>query len=151
MDLGIHLVDLVLWSLDFPDVKHVSSRLMSRGGADAVEDYATARIDLAGGITVQLSCSWCLPAGCDAKVSAAFYGIQGGAVLRNVNGSFYDFQAERCFGARREVLASPPEDWGGRAIIDWACRLAAGQRFDPECQRLLQVSQTLDLIYASQD
>ena len=64
---------------------------------------------------MQLACSWRLHAGCDAMISAAFHGTHGGAALRNVNGSFYDFVAERYRGTGRETLASPPDEWGGRA------------------------------------
>src|SRR3712207_9229647 len=52
MDLGVHLVDLALWALDFPEVASVSSQLLSGGaplGPDAVEDYAVAQIGLADG------------------------------------------------------------------------------------------------------
>jgi hypothetical protein len=44
-------------------------------------------------------------------------------------------------------VASPPDDWGGRAAADWARRLAAGERFDPGCERLVDVSAVLDSIY----
>jgi predicted dehydrogenase len=152
MDLGVHLVDLALWTLDFPAVEHVSSRLFAGGaplgpGPGRVEDYAVARLDLSGGATVQLACSWKLPAGQDAVISAAFYGTGGGLALRNVNGSFYDFVAERYHGTARETLATPPDDWGGRAAADWAVRLAAGARFDPECERLVAVAAALDGVY----
>ena len=50
---------------------------------------------------MQLACSWRLPAGRDAVIEAAFYGTGGGAALRNVDGSFYDFGAERFEGTRR--------------------------------------------------
>jgi hypothetical protein len=89
-----------------------------------------------------------LPAGCDAIISAAFYGSKGGAILRNVKGSFYDFVAEHCVGTRREALASPPDDWQGRAAVDWACKLASGASFDPEVQHLVEVARALDHIYA---
>ncbi|MFC7608263.1 hypothetical protein [Teichococcus aestuarii] len=59
-------------------------------------------------------------------ISAAFYGTEGGAALRNVNGSFYDFTAERYRGTAREVLAAPPDAWGGRAAADWARRRPRG-------------------------
>ena len=160
IDLGIHLVDLALWTLDFAAVTGASSRLFSKGrpldssgtaagGAPAaVEDYAVARLDLATGAAVQLACSWNLPAGVDAVIGASFYGTRGGAALRNVNGSFYDFTAERFRGTQREALSVPPDDWGGRAAVDWATRLAAGQRFDAEVERLVDVAGALDMIYA---
>jgi predicted dehydrogenase len=152
MDLGVHLVDLALWSLDFPSVASVTAKLFAGGeplrdGTTQVEDYAVATVELETGTAVQLACSWRLQAGCDAIISASFYGTAGGAALGNVNGSFYDFEAERFRGTSRETLASPPDEWGGRAAADWARRLAAGDRYDQQCERLIQVSEVLDRIY----
>ena len=151
MDLGIHLVDLALWTLGFPAVVATTSRLFASGvplqRQDQVEDYASARLDLAGGASVQLACSWRLPVGRDAVISAAYYGTAGGAALRNVAGSFYDFTAERYRGTARETLASPPDDWGGGAILDWTARLATGGRFDPAAWQLVAVASAIDGVY----
>ena len=150
MDLGVHLVDLALWALDFPEVTEVGSQLLAGGAplADGkVEDYAAAALTLDGGASVRLACSWRLQAGQDAVISASFYGTEGGASLSNVGGSFYDFSAERFRGTSREPLASPPDEWGGRAAADWARRLAAGERFDPEAERLVEVARDHDRIY----
>jgi predicted dehydrogenase len=150
MDLGVHLVDLALWALDFPEVAGVSSQLLSEGAPLApgrVEDYAVAQIELAGGASLRLACSWRLPAGQEAVISAAFYGTGGGAALNNVGGSFYDFTASRHRGTSSETLAGPPDAWGGRAAADWAARLAAGERFDAEAERLVTVARALDRIY----
>ncbi|MDB6057469.1 MAG: ycjS [Verrucomicrobiales bacterium] len=150
IDLGIHLVDLALWALDFPEVGRVTSRLFQNGKPlkGGIEDYASARLDLNTGTTVQMACSWKLPAGCDAIISAAFYGSKGGAVLRNVTGSFFDFTADHCVGTQRRSLASPPDEWQGRAAVDWARRLACGMNFDCEVEHLVEVARTLDHIYA---
>jgi predicted dehydrogenase len=151
MDLGVHLVDLALWALDFPKVAGVTSHLLSGGTPlqpGQVEDYAIATLALEGGAVVRLACSWRLPAGQDAVIAADFYGSEGGAALRNVEGSFYDFRAERFRGTARETIASPPDPWGGRAAADWAQRLAGGQRFDPANERLIEVAETLDKVYA---
>jgi predicted dehydrogenase len=152
MDLGVHLVDLALWTLDFPGVAEVTGKLFAGGETlgnrpDRVEDYAVATLALETGTAVRLACSWRLQAGCDAMISAAFYGTEGGAALRNVNGSFYDFVAERYRGTARGSLSNPPDEWGGRAAADWAARLAAGQRFDPAAERLVEVAGVLDRIY----
>lgn len=152
MDLGVHLVDLALWVLGFPAVSSVSSKLFSggrplNGRTDRVEDYAIATLELENGAAVQLACSWKLQAGCEAEISAAFYGTEGGAALRNVNGSFYDFTAERFKGTESETIASPPDEWGGRAAADWALRLAAGRTFDASADRLIDVAEILDRIY----
>lgn len=152
IDLGIHLVDLALWTLGFPDVLAATSRLYARGAplkdpARQVEDYAIARLDLENGTSVQLACSWNLPAGRDAVIAASFYGTDGGAAMHNMNGSFFDFVAERYRGTSRETLTSPPDEWGGRAAVDWARRLASGERFDPAAERLVRVAAAIDRIY----
>jgi predicted dehydrogenase len=152
IDLGIHLVDLALWTLDFPAVSQVRSRLYAAGkllgpAPDVVEDYALAQLDLATGCTASLACSWNLSAGCDAVIEARFHGTRGGAALRNVNGSFYDFLAERYHGTTRTTLAEPPDAWGGRAAVAWAQRLAADTRFDPQIENMNEVASILDAIY----
>jgi predicted dehydrogenase len=152
MDLGVHLVDLALWGLNNPGIAGVSGKLFTGGTplkdtATQVEDYAVATVELDTGAVVQLACSWRLQAGCDAVISATFYGTQGGVSLRNVNGSFYDFTAERYWGTSRETLTTPPDEWGGRAAADWASRLAAGERFNPAAEQLVDVARVLDRIY----
>ena len=152
MDLGVHLVDLALWTLDFPPVLDVSARLFAKGKALAgdpstVEDYAVATLTLDGGAVIRLTCSWNLHAGQDADISAVFHGTEGGAAFRNVGGSFYEFTAERFRGTAKDVLAAPPDEWGGRAILRWAGDLAAGRGFDEEGARLVEVAKLLDRIY----
>ncbi len=152
IDLGIHLVDLALWILDWPAVRGVTSRLFSQGRPiagreDSVEDLAIARIDLESGATIRLACSWKLHAGEDAIISGTFFGTKGGAAFSNVNGSFYNFKAERFYGTKRELLTSVVEDWGGRAAIDWAERLATGSKYDPCIEHLVSVADCLDAVY----
>ena len=152
IDLGIHLVDLALWTLDFPPVTSVMSRLYTHGrglGANPseVEDYAVAHIDLATGATVTLTCSWRLPVGYDAQIEASFYGTAGGLGLHNVEGSFYDFRVERYRGTARECLHDPPDAWGGRAAVAWAQRLAVTPHYDPDIEHLIAVAEVLDAIY----
>lgn len=152
IDLGIHLVDLALWTLGFPEVQEVSSRLYAQGRrlpADSgeVEDYAVAQLDLANGAVVRVACSWNLPAGRDAVIEAHFHGTQAGAAMQNINGSFYDFAAARFNGTQRTPLADPPDAWGGRAIVDWARRLGAGAHYQSSIETLVQVASVLDRIY----
>jgi predicted dehydrogenase len=153
IDLGIHLVDLALWTLGFPEVLHVSSHLFADGtpmrGDDKVEDLALATLIFAGGTVVRLACSWRVHAGRDAVIEAAFYGSDGGAALRNVDGSFYDFTAEHFLGTHSVPMAVPPDDWGTRAGADWAIRLAQGERFDRDARHFVDVAQVLDRIYAA--
>jgi predicted dehydrogenase len=151
MDLGVHLVDLLLWLLDFPEVVNVSSTLLAGGkpvGGDAVEDYAVAKLTLANGLVARLACSWRLHAGQEAVIEASLYGTGGGVSLHNVGGSFYDFEARRFDGTGSATLVSPPDDWGGRAAAAWAEQLARNAAFDPAAERLVDVAKVLDRIYA---
>ncbi len=148
IDLGIHLADMALWTLGFPRVEHVTSRLFHHGG-HAVEDYATARFDLATGACVQLACSWNLSAGRDAVIGATFYGTAGAAAFRNVDGSFYDFVAEHYQKTQTTRLTEPGDAWGGGAIVAWAAQLATSRAYDPEIEHVVDVAKALDAIYES--
>lgn len=152
IDLGTHLIDLGLWMLDHPKVEEVSGRLFRKGQpfepeAGEVEDFASVRIDVAGGATLSVACSWFLPVGQDAVIRAAFYGTDGGISLHNVDGSFYDFRAEHMTGTSRQALAAPPDPWGGRAAVDWVRRLASGSGFDPDIESVLEVASVIDRVY----
>jgi predicted dehydrogenase len=153
MDLGIHLVDLALWTLEGAGVVEVTSQLFAggrplRGGAARrVEDYGVAQLRLRDGAVVRLACSWRLAAGRDAVIEATFYGTRGGASFRNLDGSFYDFVAEVYRGTSRELLVAPPDRWGGRAAVEWVESLAGGAGFNPAVEDVLEVARTLDWIY----
>lgn len=151
MDLGIHLVDLACWITGDAQAQALDAQLFAQGRALSrpiaeVEDYASAQWRM-GDTCVRMACSWNLPAGCDAVIEASFYGTKGGASLRNVAGSFYDFTVERFHGTRRESLASPPDAWGGRALQRWAQRLTVDSGFDESAEHLVDVATIVDRIY----
>ncbi|HBG07770.1 MAG: oxidoreductase [Geobacteraceae bacterium GWC2_58_44] len=153
MDLGSHLVDLALWFFDFPRVRSVSSSIYSagerlKGGSGKVEDYAVVSMVLENGNVIRLACSWNISAGRDAVIESCFYGTKGGVCFRNVDGSFYDFVAERFRGTARETIAAPPDDWGGRAAVAWARQLRErGSGFDAAADNLVRVAAVLDAAY----
>jgi predicted dehydrogenase len=150
IDLGVHLVDLALWMFDFPEVSEARATLL-RDGRPALpseaEYYAVAELVLANGVHVRIACSWNLDAGQDAIIEAAFHGTDGGARMRNEDGSFFDFSAELLKGRSAERIASPPDDWGGRAAVDWVRKLAAGERFAASTDGLLESARVLDRLY----
>lgn len=152
IDLGIHLVDLALWNLGFPGITQTCSRLFARGkilrdAGEQVEDYATAILDLENGTSVRLACSWKLPAGCNAIISGAFYGTKGGVGFHNLDGSFFDFVAERFHGTQRELLNGLREDWGGWMALNWTRQLASDPQFDCAVEEVGRVAGALDAIY----
>ncbi len=153
IDLGVHLVDLAMWLLNFPEAT-VASATLRRAGArlpddgHAVEDFAAATLSLADGGMVRIACSWRLHAGRPAEIGAALYGPSGGVAMGNVDGSFHDFAASRFARTEHWPLAAPPDAWGGRAAADWAARLAAGERFDSSAEQFVRVAEILDAIRA---
>jgi predicted dehydrogenase len=153
MDLGVHLVDLLVWLFDNPEVSDVNSQLFSKGKLisntdEQVEDYAVAQMLIKGSIAVQLACSWNLPAGVDAVIEVSFYGTKGGVSFRNINGSFYDFITERFDGTSRRAISTPGDNWGGKAGVNWAEELARkGNSFNPEAYNYVKSAEILDLIY----
>lgn len=152
IDLGIHLVDLALWMLNFPAVDALASRRFAQGkalaeGDGGLEDYAVARLDFVTGASANLACSWHLPAGQDAVIRAAFYGTRGGLAVSNINGSFYDFRAERYHGTAKEILHDSPDAWGARALSAWVARLGARPSYDPAIETSQKVAAVIDAIY----
>jgi hypothetical protein len=75
------------------------------------------------------------------------YGTTGALAMRNVGGSFYDFEALYHRQTSETRLVSPPDDWSGRAIRDWARRLGEGERFDDEVEHVVEVAEVIDRIY----
>jgi predicted dehydrogenase len=159
IDLGIHLVDLAMWVLDFPSVHNVSSRLFCGGkplsdGSGQVEDYAAAQFDMDRNIHARLACSWNLNAGRDAVIEATFYGTNGAASLKNENGSFFEFSTEWMEGTTSARLDDPEKqsfdwDWGGRAAVEWVNRLGESPRFDTSATNLINVAEVIDTIYTA--
>jgi predicted dehydrogenase len=153
IDLGIHLVDLLLWMLG-DELRVDAVSLLRRGrplaAADSeVEDFAAVQLRAGAGTAVQLSCSWFLPAGCACVFECTVYGTGGSLSLTNVAGSFHDFRLDWRDHSRAETLVASPDDWGGSALCAWARQLQRGAGFEPgEAARLRALSHTIDLIYA---
>ncbi|MBD3345177.1 MAG: hypothetical protein GF401_08970 [Chitinivibrionales bacterium] len=101
------------------------------------------------GMDVSVGCSWNLSAGRDAVIELLLYGTQGGLSIRNVNGSFYDFIAERFSGTSCEKLHGPPDDWGGRAAVGWARNLGHSPGYDAAIEQAVTVATIIDRIYES--
>ncbi|MCA1577330.1 MAG: Gfo/Idh/MocA family oxidoreductase [Acidobacteria bacterium] len=155
LDLGVHLIDLALEPLRSPAVTRVEAALFSKGrllpqGSRDIEDYGVATIETADHTVITIGCSWNLHAGRPADIEISFYGTEGGASLRNVDGSFYDFAGERFNRTEIETLTSAEDSqwkWAGLATLDWVRKLAANEPFDPAIDRLITVAEIMDNIY----
>ena len=84
--------------------------------------------------------------GRDAVVETTFRG-RARRACGNVGGSFYDVGAELRRGTTARTIADGPDGWGGLAAVQWARRLAAGERYDLHSRRLVTVAEVIDRIY----
>jgi predicted dehydrogenase len=153
IDLGSHLIDLALRLAATP-VRHVASSLFASGrrlepGADLTEDYATIQLDHEDGAVTNVSCSWRLPAGVEAIITCEWFGTRGGVRMANVNGSFYDFAADRLCGTQATRLVHPPDEWGGRALVEWARTLSRSAAYDPAVEDAMAVASVIDRAYGT--
>jgi predicted dehydrogenase len=153
LDLGSHMLDLALRPLGFPRIARVQSSLFAKGEAlkkDEVEDYGVATIETVDGTVINLSCCWSLHVGREADIEIGFYGTEGGAKLRNLYGSFYDFVGERFRGTHTESLSHPEDSqwqWGGLAAIEWVKRLADEEGFDSAAEHYVSLAEVIDSVY----
>ena len=151
LDLGIHLLDLLLLALDFPRANKIAASLFHKGASlsfgNAVEDYANVLLELDNDITAHLTCSWNLPVGQGAVIEISFYGTNGSVSMMNVDGSFYDFAAYRCRGTQKEKLLLPPDNWGGKALLDWIENLSVNSSYNSQAEEYLPAAAILDMIY----
>jgi predicted dehydrogenase len=154
VDLGTHLIDLMLWLLDYPKAEWISSHLFAQGrrtavGQKAIEDFAVVEFRLPNGAPVRMTCSWNFHAGRDAIIGASLHGTRAGGEWRNVAGSFYDFEVALLRGPRQEILGSDSEadGWGGRALGDWVDRLQLDAGFDDDTVGLLAGARLVDACY----
>lgn len=153
MDLGIHMVDLAMWCLGFPEIDEVKSHLFSKGiklqpNEEKVEDFAKVSMLTADDTSISLECSWHVSAGQDAVIEAKFYGTEGGVAFKNCNGSFYDFKAEKYKGTYTETLVSPPDDWSGCAGVVWAEEILKGRGYDKKsAEEFIKTAEVIDRIY----
>lgn len=151
LDLGVHLVDLALWLTGDASFEVVSSALYASGAPldtrDDVEDMAIAELRSERGASVRLACSWNAHAGRDAVIGLDVFGSRGGAAWRNVDGSFYDFTLDVFHGRAAERIASPPDEWGARALDAWIGRLRANPAFDEEALLVGRGAELIDDVY----
>lgn len=147
--LGVHLLDLALWSLDYPDVEVVKSVLVP-GAKSTKEDYAFALLKTPDGIPISLTCSWDTSVDSSSDIHITVDGSEAGASFRNINGSCSDFEIVKFMGDHSEILFNGADDWAGRQLIDWSRRMVAGSEYDPRIESILPVIKTIDKIYAAQ-
>ena len=107
IDIGVHILDLALYLMDYPSIKTVSAATHQKfgdksdynyinmwaekssipGGTFDVEDYATTLIRLTNGSTISMECSWA--ANLEQRQYACLLGEKRGVKLENGDAIIY--------------------------------------------------------------
>jgi len=156
VDRAAQLIDYALWVMNYPEIRQVSGRMMSKSrplefSEIGVADFTNARLDLATGASISLSCSWGVPEGCDAVIEIVCYGASGTLSLKNVAGSNTDYELKHYRGEKHETIKDGSSDLGGRAVIEWAKQLAVSNAFDPEAESIQIVAKVLESLQRNPD
>lgn len=152
LDLGVHLVDLALWLQDAPPMNVTGCRLFTRGQPvrhEDVEDLAFVELEQEGGAVVRLACAWNAQIGSDAQIGMQIHGTRGGALWRNIDGSFLDFDLWLCRGNRRDLIGRSLDDWGPGALSAWIARLQLDASFDSSAEQILAGARLIDEAYGT--
>ncbi|MCB2198268.1 Gfo/Idh/MocA family oxidoreductase [bacterium] len=81
MDLGIQLLDVILWALDYPDIRRVSAWSHHENLNREVEDTFSSAVELGNGTLVHLDCSW----GLLAEHNVAYTHVEGTKATASLN------------------------------------------------------------------
>ena len=145
VDIGVHVLDLALYALDFPEVAEVSAHAFNESVDAAVEDSAVGLVRFADGSTLTVEASWA--ANAEPHRAVSIRGTDGGA--RSDLGGVVVYDADADDGRELEV------DGGGahqREIATFLESVAAGT--PPEhctVEEALAVQRVMDAMYRSGD
>ena len=114
LDLGVHLIDLALYLLDFPAARIAAAALTRQGTplreqeVDAVEDFAVLDGEIAGA-PFHCAVSWQaqIP---QTEIGLTLSGSAATLIWRNQAGSFFDFEALEAHNQWERPLARETTD-----------------------------------------
>ena len=169
MDLGVHMLDIVLYLLDEPKVDTVTaatyaefgprglgasatSTMQKTGVADGgfdVEDLSTAFLRLSGGTTLLLECSWAqwVP---EDQCYVTVYGADGGAGITWVPATprrSMQVWTEHDGDAKKHLPELPPDGDHLETVVDFVDLVQSGQPVHG--RDVLTRSVIVDACYAS--
>lgn len=145
MDLGVHVIDLALYLLEYPTVTEVSGVTRSEFGEYEVDDSATALLRCADGRTVAVDTSW--KSAVEPSRRCAVRGTEGGAAFE-VSGSELTLVSPE--DDRIETVTIEAEDMHlaeDRAFLE----AVVGERGSPDetVEEALEVQRVIEGIYES--
>jgi len=167
IDIGVHILDLTLWLMDFPkpvavsgvaraELAHHRRAFTSWGDGHVpedtdVEDFAAAFVRFANGATMNIEVSWLLhhdTAGEDAKIW--LYGNEGGCEWPDAKFLSSNYDTRQLYN---RTLQRTKDTMEAHALecVEFARCVAEGLPTPVPAEQSLYVQTILDGIYRSQD
>ena len=162
IDLGVHRIDLALWLMGYPRPVWVLGATYGaiapeiarrRGVAFDVEDMAVAMIRFENGATLEAEASWAANIAEKELMETRLFGVEGGLVQRNVNGT-YEFEAELYVereGAHYDMSLSRAAPGPETCMHDFVDAIVGKRPHIATGEHGLRMMEILDAIYKSAD
>jgi predicted dehydrogenase len=140
-----HLLDLVLWLFDYPEVTDVQIYSPRKGRKvlfrDERQDSILARVGFASGTTVSLGYAR-RSSQCDAVIDMGIYGQCGAGAAATGNDSLFSFVVDRFPGARESGHGGV---WRDRALTAWLEKLRASNKgYDENIESFVTISELVE-------
>lgn len=147
MDLGVHVIDLALYLLDYPTVVEVCGTTRSEFGEYDVDDSATALLRCADGRTIAVETAW--HGTCAPSRECVIRGTDAGAAFDVTDAELTLVDAD----AAEDVEVVPVDADDVHLAEDRAFLEAVAGRRDPDAtvDQALVVQRIIDAIYESSD
>lgn len=149
LDLGVHLLDLLFWMFGPTSPGRLDGWTRDVEGRPGIDQLAGINFELDPGLRVRLTASWHAHAGRDCDFRLTLHGTRASAELRNVEGSFYDFELARRTGRSEQVVVRDSRRWMDGAVLEWIDGVAAGKGYDPAAETSLAVAEVVDRVYGT--
>ncbi|MFN2382881.1 MAG: Gfo/Idh/MocA family protein [Gemmatimonadota bacterium] len=148
MDLGIPLLDLVLWLCDYPEPERVTAATWFHTPEIDVEDSAVATVTCAGGLTISLEASWHFLMDADHHF-CNLYGASGSGLLNPIR------VFQRMHGNLVNVTPQEQRRMGNIYLesyereISYFAAVVAGQEEAPPLGEQLSLARVVEALLAS--
>ena len=153
METGIHLLDLALKSLNYPEIEEITIFPYKRGKKienqfPFCEDYLFATFLTKRSTLINLRCSCSLPRNMPQKIEANFHGEKGNLRLQNQANTEFDLMLEEFKDDFMNLISTPPDSYLDGGIKNWIWNLKQEEKYYPSFEKeMLALAAVVKRIY----
>ncbi|WP_156101187.1 Gfo/Idh/MocA family oxidoreductase [Salegentibacter sp. Hel_I_6] len=154
MDTGIHMLDIALKVLNYPEISYLNAipykngKKIERILPPLCEDYFLVTLITKTGILINLRCSTNLPQSKPQVMEADFHGEKGLLSLRNNGDKENDLIVQQFRNQDTQIISSPPDVYVDAASKEWIWSLKTDKRYNVQTEtEMLALSDLVNKIY----